>query len=76
MDKRLHYPVAHYRERISAYAQDTVAYNSVPKCFTYKVNRQGKPVVIEAVKDHFQLYFGGHPAEQREFTTIRIYTIF
>ena len=62
MDTGLKYPSAHYLEKLSLYAADTVEVKSATGMCNYKVNRHELPVVVERVADYFKIYFSKIPS--------------
>ncbi|GEM_PF-3611691 len=62
MDTRLKYPSAHYLEKLSLYAADTVEVKSATGMCNYNVNRHEQPFVVERVADHFKIYFSKTPS--------------
>lgn len=61
MDSRLTYSAEHYRTSLSAYAKDTIEYESPTRLFKYKINKNDNPTVVEELDDYFKIYGSGKP---------------
>jgi hypothetical protein len=61
MDSRLTYSPEYYHTSLSAYAKDTVEYESPTRLFKYKINKNDNPTVVEELDDYFKIYVSGKP---------------
>jgi hypothetical protein len=61
MDQRLIYSPEHYRAKLSAYAKDTIDFESFSGLFKYKINQKGNHFVVEELNGYFKVYVSDGP---------------